>query len=143
MRLMHGTRTSRHDGDQLRYSHAGIGRSAVATHLRRFRCLERVLGTAIRSYRRTERFSESSRVLVTAWTVIFLTGSYRDVPRETPLLRRVSTFPIRRETVTDHKKKGDFHKNGKDDKGGNKKQDNSDSTASKDNNQNAGHGGHK
>ena len=45
--------------------------------------------------------------------------------------------------MTDHKKKGDFQKNGKDDEGGNKKQDNSHSTASKDNNQNAGHGGHK
>ncbi|MCC2976854.1 hypothetical protein LK533_09235 [Sphingomonas sp. PL-96] len=45
--------------------------------------------------------------------------------------------------MTDHKKKGDFHKNGKDDEGGNKKQDNSDNTASKDNHQNAGHGGHK
>jgi hypothetical protein len=54
-----------------------------------------------------------------------------------------SSLSIRRETMTDHKKKGDFHKNGKDDEGGNKKQDNSDNTASKDNNQNAGHGGHK
>ena len=36
--------------------------------------------------------------------------------------------------MTDHKKKGDFEKNGKDDVGGNKKQDN---------NQNAGRGGHK
>ncbi|WP_375427915.1 diaminopimelate epimerase [uncultured Sphingomonas sp.] len=40
----------------------------------------------------------------------------------------------------DHKKKGDFAKNGV---GGNKKQDNSDNTRSKDNNQNAGHGGHE
>ena len=45
--------------------------------------------------------------------------------------------------MSDHKKKGDFAKNGKDDVGGNKKQDNSDNTPSKDNNQNAGHGGHK
>ncbi len=45
--------------------------------------------------------------------------------------------------VSDHKKKGDFAKNGKDDVGGNKKQDNSDNTPSKNNNQNAGHGGHK
>ena len=32
--------------------------------------------------------------------------------------------------MTDHKK-GDFHKNGKDDEGGNKKQDNSDSAPSR------------
>jgi hypothetical protein len=44
--------------------------------------------------------------------------------------------------MTDHKKKGDFAKNGKDDEGGNKKQDNSD-TNSRTGNQNAGHGGHK
>ena len=42
--------------------------------------------------------------------------------------------------MTDHKKKGDFAKNGKDDEGGNKKQDNSESRTG---NQNAGHGGHK
>ena len=48
--------------------------------------------------------------------------------------------------MTDHKKKGDFHKNGKEDVGGNKKQDNSDNTDNTDSrtgNQNAGHGGHK
>ncbi len=45
--------------------------------------------------------------------------------------------------MTDHKKKGDFEKNGKDDVGGNTKQDNSQNTDSQDNNQNAGHGGHK
>lgn len=45
--------------------------------------------------------------------------------------------------MTDHKKKGDFNKKGKDDVGGNKKQDNSDNTNSRTNNQNAGHGGHK
>jgi hypothetical protein len=45
--------------------------------------------------------------------------------------------------MSDHKKKGDFEKNGKDDVGGNTKQDNSQSTDSKDNNQNGGHGGHK
>jgi hypothetical protein len=45
--------------------------------------------------------------------------------------------------MTDDKKKGDFNKNGKDDVGGNKKQDNSDNTASRTGNQNAGHGGHK
>lgn len=44
--------------------------------------------------------------------------------------------------MSDHKKKGDFEKNGKDDVGGNKKQDNSDNTDSR-NNQNAGHGGQK
>jgi hypothetical protein len=36
--------------------------------------------------------------------------------------------------MTDHKKKGDFNKNGKDDVGGNKKQQN-------DSGQNSGHGG--
>ena len=45
--------------------------------------------------------------------------------------------------MSDHKKKGDFDKKGKDDVGGNKKQDNHDNTASRTNNQNAGHGGHK
>jgi hypothetical protein len=35
------------------------------------------------------------------------------------------------------------HKNGKDDQGGNKKQDNSDNTPSRTGNQNAGHGGHR
>ena len=44
--------------------------------------------------------------------------------------------------MTDFKKKGDFHKNGKDDVGGNKKQDNSTNTESRTGNQNAGHGGH-
>lgn len=44
--------------------------------------------------------------------------------------------------MTDHKKKGDFKKNGKDDVGGNKKQDNSTNTDSRTGNQNAGHGGH-
>jgi hypothetical protein len=44
--------------------------------------------------------------------------------------------------MTDHKKKGDFAKNGKDDEGGNKKQDNND-TNSRTGHQNAGHGGHK
>jgi hypothetical protein len=43
--------------------------------------------------------------------------------------------------MTDHKKKGDFNKNGKDDVGGNKKQDNSTNTGSRTGNQNAGHGG--
>jgi hypothetical protein len=45
--------------------------------------------------------------------------------------------------VTDHKKKGDFHKNGKEDEGGNKKQDNSDNSPSRTGNQNAGGGGHR
>jgi hypothetical protein len=45
--------------------------------------------------------------------------------------------------MTDHKKKGDFAKKGKDDVGGNKKQDNSANTASRTSGQNAGHGGHK
>jgi len=45
--------------------------------------------------------------------------------------------------MTDHKKKGDFHKNGKDDEGGNKKQDNSDNSPSRTGNQNAGGGGHR
>jgi hypothetical protein len=43
--------------------------------------------------------------------------------------------------MTDHKKKGDFKKNGKEDVGGNKKQDNSTNTESRTGNQNAGHGG--
>ena len=43
--------------------------------------------------------------------------------------------------MTDHKKKGDFNKNGKDDVGGNKKQDNSDNSPSRTGNQNAGTGG--
>jgi hypothetical protein len=51
--------------------------------------------------------------------------------------------PQRSDTMTDHKKKGDFHKNGKEDVGGNKKQDNSDNSDSRTGNQNAGHGGHK
>jgi hypothetical protein len=45
--------------------------------------------------------------------------------------------------MSSDKKKGDFNKNGKDDVGGNKKQDNSDNTKSRTGNQNAGHGGHK
>jgi hypothetical protein len=45
--------------------------------------------------------------------------------------------------MTDSKKKGDFHKNGKDDVGGNQKQDNSNNSPSRTGNQNAGHGGHK
>jgi hypothetical protein len=45
--------------------------------------------------------------------------------------------------MTDHKKKGDFSKNGKDDVGGNKKQDNSRESASRTGNQNAGHGGRR
>lgn len=45
--------------------------------------------------------------------------------------------------MTDQKKKGDFDKNGKDDEGGNKEQDNSDNSPSRTRNQNAGHGGHK
>jgi hypothetical protein len=44
--------------------------------------------------------------------------------------------------MTDHKKKGDFKKNGKEDVGGNKKQDNSTNSDSLTGNQNAGHGGH-
>ena len=43
--------------------------------------------------------------------------------------------------MTDHKKKGDFDQSRKQDVGGNKKQDNSDNTPSRKNNQNAGHGG--
>lgn len=38
--------------------------------------------------------------------------------------------------MADHKKKGDFKKNGKEDVGGNKKQENPSG-------QNSGHGGHK
>lgn len=45
--------------------------------------------------------------------------------------------------MTDHRKKGVCHKNGKDDVGGNQKQDNGDNTPSRTGNQNAGHGGHK
>jgi hypothetical protein len=45
--------------------------------------------------------------------------------------------------MTDHKKKGDFHKNGKEDAGGNKKQDNSQNSPSRTGRQNTGHGGHK
>lgn len=47
--------------------------------------------------------------------------------------------------MTDHKKKGDFHKNGKDDVGGNQKQDNSRNPedSSRTGGQNAGHGGHR
>ena len=45
--------------------------------------------------------------------------------------------------MADHKKKGDFAKNGKDDTGGNKKQENSGNTPSRTGNQNAGHGGHR
>ena len=45
--------------------------------------------------------------------------------------------------MSSDKKKGDFDKNGKDDVGGNKKQDNKDNTNSRTGNQNAGHGGHK
>lgn len=44
--------------------------------------------------------------------------------------------------MTDDKKKGDFAKNGKDDVGGNKKQDNSDRTASR-TTQTSGHGGRR
>ncbi|MGK6324445.1 hypothetical protein ACMGDM_15360 [Sphingomonas sp. DT-51] len=46
--------------------------------------------------------------------------------------------------MTDHKKKGDFAKNGKDDEGGNKKQDNARNAKdhSRTGGQNAGHGGH-
>jgi hypothetical protein len=43
--------------------------------------------------------------------------------------------------MTDHKKKGDFAKGGKDDVGGNRKQDNKDNSPSRTGNQNAGHGG--
>jgi hypothetical protein len=56
--------------------------------------------------------------------------------------RRCGLYTRRRD-VTDHKKKGDFHKNGKEDEGGNKKQDNSDNTPSRTGNQNSGHGGHR
>ena len=45
--------------------------------------------------------------------------------------------------MSDHKKKGDFHKNGKEDVGGNKKQDNNDENGNGSNKQNGGHGGHK
>ncbi len=45
--------------------------------------------------------------------------------------------------MTDHKKKGDFNKNGKQDVGGNKKQDNSDNTASRTGSQNSGTGGRR
>ena len=45
--------------------------------------------------------------------------------------------------MTDQKKKGDFAKNGKDDQGGNKKQDNHADSPSRTGNQNAGHGGHR
>ena len=45
--------------------------------------------------------------------------------------------------MTDHKKKGDFHKNGKEDEGGNEKQHEKGESASRTPNQNAGHGGHK
>ena len=45
--------------------------------------------------------------------------------------------------MTDHKKKGDFEKNGKQDEGGNKKQDNQDNTPSRTGDQNAGGGGHR
>ena len=45
--------------------------------------------------------------------------------------------------MTDDKKKGDFDQARKHDIGGNKKQDNSDNTPSRTNNQSAGHGGHK
>ena len=46
--------------------------------------------------------------------------------------------------MSDHKKKGDFHKNGKEDEGGNKKQDNSRNPEnhSRTGGQTAGHGGH-
>jgi hypothetical protein len=49
----------------------------------------------------------------------------------------------RRSTMTDNKKKGDFHKNGKEDVGGNKKQENGKDSNSRTGNQNSGHGGHK
>jgi hypothetical protein len=45
--------------------------------------------------------------------------------------------------MADHKKKGDFKKNGKDDVGGDKKQDNSTNTDTRTGDQNAGHGGHR
>jgi hypothetical protein len=45
--------------------------------------------------------------------------------------------------MSDHKKKGDRDQWQKEDVGGNKKQDNSENTDSRNNNQNAGHGGHK
>ena len=45
--------------------------------------------------------------------------------------------------MTDHKKKGDFSKGGKDDVGGNKKQDNSGNTPSRTGSQNAGTGGRR
>ena len=45
--------------------------------------------------------------------------------------------------MTDNKKKGDFHKNGKEDVGGNKKQENGRDSDSRTGNQNSGHGGHK
>lgn len=47
--------------------------------------------------------------------------------------------------MTDHKKKGDFHKTDShaEREGGNAKQDNSGNTPSRTDNQNAGHGGHK
>jgi hypothetical protein len=45
--------------------------------------------------------------------------------------------------MSDHKKKGDRDQWQHEDVGGNKKQDNSDNTDSRTNNQNAGHGGHK
>lgn len=51
--------------------------------------------------------------------------------------------PKRSEAMSDHKKKGDFNKNGKEDVGGNKKQDDSDNSDSRTGNQNEGHGGHK
>jgi hypothetical protein len=49
----------------------------------------------------------------------------------------------RRHAMTDHKKKGDFKKNGKEDVGGNKKQENGQDSESRTGNQNSGHGGHK
>ena len=46
--------------------------------------------------------------------------------------------------MSDHKKKGDFAKNGKDDIGGNKKQENGEDSASRTaHKQSGGHGGHK
>ncbi len=45
--------------------------------------------------------------------------------------------------MTDHKKKGDFAKAGKDDVGGNKKQDNKDNGRSRTGDQNAGTGGRR
>jgi hypothetical protein len=45
--------------------------------------------------------------------------------------------------MTDHKKKGDFDKSRKHDVGGNTKQDNSDNSASRTGNQNAGTGGRR